>query len=69
MHESRVLRLGGCRSPKSILLTVPQVVPQNSRSVPQTRANGVFGVKEKPADLAGFSVKSLVALPGIEPGF
>ena len=28
-----------------------------------------FPSKEKPADLAGFSVKSLVALPGIEPGF
>ena len=29
----------------------------------------VFQTKAKPADLAGFSVKSLVALPGIEPGF
>ena len=29
----------------------------------------VFRANEKPVDLAGFSVKSLVALPGIEPGF
>ena len=29
----------------------------------------VFHPNEKPAELAGFSVKSLVALPGIEPGF
>jgi len=29
----------------------------------------IYRANEKPADLAGFSVKSLVALPGIEPGF
>ncbi len=29
----------------------------------------ILGPSKKPAEIAGFSVKSLVALPGIEPGF
>ena len=49
--------------------TVPQDVPQITRFVPQARARTFFRAKVKPADLAGFSVKSLVALTGIEPVF
>ncbi len=30
---------------------------------------GIYSPNKKPAEIAGFGVKSLVALPGIEPGF
>jgi hypothetical protein len=49
--------------------TVYQTVYHGMRYCDQTRVSRIFGPKEKPAEIAGFSGCSLVALTGIEPVF
>ena len=48
---------------------VYQTVYYLLRELRSESASGVFRAKQSPLKFAGFSVKSLVALPGIEPGF
>ena len=58
----------GIKRSMSLVGCVPFFAPRNAVFRAGTRQRD-FRPKAKPAAIAGFSVKSLVALPGIEPGF